>query len=115
MVATNCPDDVKERACEILRAIGMEPLIVRNEIDAHIADRFLEACWREALWLIKDDIATTEEIDDAIRYGFGLRWAQMGLFETYRLAGGEMLDSYGWSGWRNRTDRMLLALFPLEE
>jgi carnitine 3-dehydrogenase len=67
----------------------MEPLIVRNEIDAHIADRFLEACWREALWLIKDDIATTEEIDDAIRYGFGLRWAQMGLFETYRLAGGE--------------------------
>ena len=78
-----------DRACEILRSIGMEPLIVRNEIDAHIADRFLEAVWREALWLIKDDIATTEEIDNAIRYGFGLRWAQMGLFETYRLAGGE--------------------------
>ena len=78
-----------DRACEILRSIGMEPLVVRNEIDAHIADRFLEAVWREALWLIKDDIATTEEIDNAIRYGFGLRWAQMGLFETYRLAGGE--------------------------
>ena len=45
--------------------------------------------WREALWLIKDGIATTEEIDNAIRYGFGLRWAQMGLFETYRIAGGE--------------------------
>ncbi|MGB1096384.1 MAG: thioesterase family protein, partial [Paracoccaceae bacterium] len=30
-----------------------------------------------------------EEIDNAIRYGFGLRWAQMGLFETYRIAGGE--------------------------
>ena len=29
------------------------------------------------------------EIDDAIRFGFGLRWAQMGLFETYRVAGGE--------------------------
>jgi carnitine 3-dehydrogenase len=39
--------------------------------------------------LIHDGIATTEEIDDAIRYGFGLRWAQMGLFETYRIAGGE--------------------------
>jgi carnitine 3-dehydrogenase len=60
---------------------------VRKEIDAHIADRFLEAVWREALWLVKDGIATTEEIDDAIRYGFGLRWAQMGLFETYRVAG----------------------------
>jgi carnitine 3-dehydrogenase len=41
------------------------------------------------LWLVKDGIATTEEIDDAIRYGFGIRWAQMGLFETYRVAGGE--------------------------
>jgi len=82
-------DSVCDRACEVLRSIGMEPLIVRHEIDAHIADRFLEAVWREALWLIKDDIATTEEIDNAIRYGFGLRWGQMGLFETYRLGGGE--------------------------
>jgi len=61
----------------------------KKEIDAHIADRFLEAVWREALWLVKDGIATTEEIDEAIRMGFGLRWAQMGLFETYRIAGGE--------------------------
>ncbi|KNG95529.1 carnitine 3-dehydrogenase [Pseudaestuariivita atlantica] len=74
---------------EVLTGLGMAPLRVRAEIDAHIADRFLEAVWREALWLIKDGIATTAEIDEAIRMGFGLRWAQMGLFETYRIAGGE--------------------------
>lgn len=78
-----------ERAKETLTGIGMYPLHVKKEIDAHIADRFLEAVWREALWLVKDGIATTEEIDNAIRYGFGIRWAQMGLFETYRVAGGE--------------------------
>ncbi|MEZ5779727.1 MAG: carnitine 3-dehydrogenase [Paracoccaceae bacterium] len=78
-----------ENAKDILREIGMFPLHVRKEIDAHIADRFLEAVWREALWLVKDGIATTEEIDEAIRMGFGLRWGQMGLFETYRIAGGE--------------------------
>ena len=78
-----------EHAKEILRSIGMFPLHVRKEIDAHIADRFLEAVWREALWLVKDGVATTEEIDEAIRMGFGLRWGQMGLFETYRVAGGE--------------------------
>ncbi len=78
-----------ESAKEILREIGMFPLHVRKEIDAHIADRFLEAVWREALWLVKDGVATTEEIDEAIRMGFGLRWGQMGLFETYRVAGGE--------------------------
>jgi carnitine 3-dehydrogenase len=81
--------DTTERASGILKSLGMAPLVVRREIDAHIADRFLEAVWREGLWLIKDGIATTSEIDDAIRYGFGLRWAQMGLFETYRIAGGE--------------------------
>ena len=80
---------VRQRAMTVLTSIGMKPLHVRHEIDAHLADRLLESVWREALWLIHDDIATTTEIDDAIRYGFGLRWAQMGLFETYRLAGGE--------------------------
>lgn len=77
------------RAGDILRSIGMLPLPIQREIEGHIADRLLEAVWRESLWLVKDGIATTEVIDDAIRMGFGLRWAQMGLFETYRIAGGE--------------------------
>ncbi|WP_170330744.1 carnitine 3-dehydrogenase [Ruegeria arenilitoris] len=84
----NSPEMV-ERAQELLKSVGFFPLHVKKEIDAHIADRFLEAVWREALWLVKDGIATTEEIDEAIRMGFGIRWAQMGLFETYRVAGGE--------------------------
>tara|TARA_Y100000768_G_scaffold370011_1_gene335434 strand:+ start:658 stop:1650 length:993 start_codon:yes stop_codon:yes gene_type:complete len=67
---------------------GMKPLHVRVEIDAFIADRLLESVWREALWLVEDGVATTQEIDDVIRFGFGLRWAQMGLFENYRIAGG---------------------------
>ncbi|HUS54736.1 MAG TPA: carnitine 3-dehydrogenase [Thermohalobaculum sp.] len=78
-----------DRAAAIYEWLGMKPIRVRKEIEAFIADRFLEAVWREGLWLIKDGIGTTQDIDDAIRYGFGLRWAQMGLFETYRLAGGE--------------------------
>jgi carnitine 3-dehydrogenase len=77
-----------ERAKELYGAVGMHPLVVRREIDAFIADRLLEAVWREALWLVHDGVATTAEIDEAIMYGFGLRWAQMGLFETYRIAGG---------------------------
>ncbi|MBV9000446.1 MAG: carnitine 3-dehydrogenase, partial [Solirubrobacterales bacterium] len=78
-----------ERAAGVYRALGMHPLLVRNEIDGFLADRLLEALWREALWLVNDDVATVEEVDDAIRYGAGLRWAIMGTFLTYRLAGGE--------------------------
>ena len=89
VVGTPTNADMLGHVEDTLRGIGMFPLMVKKEIDAHIADRFLEAVWREALWLIKDGIATTSEIDEAIRMGFGLRWAQMGLFETYRIAGGE--------------------------
>lgn len=82
-------DATIDTAKSIYAGLGMKPLHVKVEIDAHIADRLLEAMWREALWLVNDGVATTEEIDDAIRYGFGLRFAQMGIFETYRIAGGE--------------------------
>lgn len=81
--------DTIERVTDLYTAVGMKPLHVRVEIDAFIADRLLEAVWREALWLVHDGVATTQEIDDAIIYGFGLRWAQMGLFDTYRIAGGD--------------------------
>jgi len=78
-----------ERAQAVFRSVGMHPLVVRGEIDGFLADRLLEALWREALWLVHDGVATVEEVDDAIRYGAGLRWAFMGTFLTYRIAGGE--------------------------
>ncbi|MCO6390137.1 carnitine 3-dehydrogenase [Aliihoeflea aestuarii] len=76
-------------AKELYASIGMKPVVIRKEIEAFVGDRLLEAVWREALWLIKDGVTTVEELDDIMRYSFGLRWAQMGLFQTYRVAGGE--------------------------
>ena len=78
-----------DRAADVYRSLGMRPLVVRKEIDGFIADRLLEALWREALWLVNDGVATVAEIDDAIRFGAGLRWSFMGTFLTYRIAGGE--------------------------
>jgi carnitine 3-dehydrogenase len=73
----------------IYSSLGMHPLTLRKEIDGFVADRLLEALWREALWLVNDGVATTSEIDDAIRFGAGLRWSFMGTFLVYRIAGGE--------------------------
>ena len=81
--------EILSRAQVIYTALGMKPVTIRREIEAFVGDRLLEALWREALWLVHDDIASVTEIDDVIRYSFGLRWAQMGLFQTYRIAGGE--------------------------
>ncbi|MFD1039391.1 3-hydroxyacyl-CoA dehydrogenase NAD-binding domain-containing protein [Virgibacillus byunsanensis] len=89
-----------DRAVEFYESIQMKPLVVQREIEGHVADRLMEALWREALHLVNDGIATTEEVDAAIVYGAGLRWAQMGPFLTFHLAGGEkgmrhMLEQFG--------------------
>src|SRR3546814_6099426 len=78
-----------ERAKAIYTALGMHPLHIKKEIEAFVADRLLEAVWRECLWLVTDGIATTAELADAIRYGFCLRSAPMGLFDTYRIPRGQ--------------------------
>ena len=96
----------------LLKDIGMTPVLIKKEIDAFVADRMLESMWREGLWLIKDGICTTEELDQIITSGFGIRFAQMGMFESYRIAGGEngmrhFLDQFGpalqWP-WSRLTD-----------
>lgn len=89
-----------KQAVKFYESIEMKPLVVQKEIEGHVADRLMEALWREALHLVNDGIATTEEVDAAIVYGAGLRWAQMGPFLTFHLAGGEqgmrhMLKQFG--------------------
>ncbi len=89
-----------ERAISFYRTLGMHPLRVRTEIEGYISDRLQEALWREALHMVADGVATTGEIDDAVIYGPGLRWALMGTCLTFHLAGGEqgmrhMLEQFG--------------------
>ena len=86
--AQTSPDAI-QAAMGIYRSLGMKPLHVRKEVPGFIADRLLEAMWRESLHLVNDGVATTGEIDDAIRYGAGIRWSFMGSFLIYTLAGGD--------------------------
>ncbi len=83
------PAELTQRVSDYLESVSMKPVVLGAEVPAHVGDRLLEALWREALWLVKDGVATTGQIDDIITHSFGLRWAQKGLFETYRVAGGQ--------------------------
>ncbi|MCA0983177.1 L-carnitine dehydrogenase [Halobacillus yeomjeoni] len=89
-----------DRAKTFFEGLNMKALIVRNEIEGHIADRLIEALWRESLHIVNEGIATTEEVDQAFIYGAGMRYAQYGPFLTFHLAGGEggmrhMLKQFG--------------------
>jgi carnitine 3-dehydrogenase len=89
-----------DAAARFYTEIGMHPLRVRREVPGHLTDRLQEALWREILHLVNDGVASTGELDDAIVYGPGLRWAGMGTNLIYHLAGGEtgmrhMLRQFG--------------------
>ena len=82
-------DEAKQIAIAFYKSLGMRPLHVRKEVPGFIADRLLEAVWREGMHMINDDYCTTGELDDAIRFGFGIRWSFFGMYMIYHMAGGE--------------------------
>lgn len=92
--------DAVTNAMRTYQLLGMHALHVRNEIEGFLTDRLQEALWREILHLVNDGVATTDELDQSIIYGPGLRWAAMGTNLIYHLAGGEagmrhMLEQFG--------------------
>lgn len=92
--------EVVQRAMAFYAAIGKKPIHPRKEVQGHIANRLQAALWREAFHLVEQGVASTADIDTAIAYGPGLRWALMGPFLNLHLSGGEggighMLDHLG--------------------
>ena len=87
-------------AADFYAAAGKHPLKMDREVSGHVCDRLQEAMWREALHMVAAGEATVEQLDDAITYGPGLRWAFMGQFLNNHLSGGEggmayFLDQFG--------------------
>ncbi len=76
------------RAMAFYAGIGKKPIHIRKEVAGHLANRLQAALWREAVHLVAEGVADVADIDAAIAYGPGLRWAIMGPNLTFHLAGG---------------------------
>ncbi|GAB5470439.1 MAG: 3-hydroxyacyl-CoA dehydrogenase NAD-binding domain-containing protein [Rhodospirillales bacterium] len=61
---------------------------VRKEVVGHLANRLNSALYREAVNIVAQGIGTVEDVDKAIAYGAGMRWALMGPHMIYHLGGG---------------------------
>jgi len=68
--------------------LNREVILVQKEVIGHIANRLSAALFREAVHLVADGIASVEDVDRAVSFGPGLRWALMGPHLTYHLGGG---------------------------
>jgi 3-hydroxybutyryl-CoA dehydrogenase len=67
-----------QQVCDFYRAAGKKPVLVRRDIPGFLANRIQHALMREALDLIDRGIASPEDVDTAVRYSFGFRYAAAG-------------------------------------
>jgi len=76
---------VVERTHALMTAVGQAPIRMRREVPGFIANRMQAALLGAALRMVRDGIASAEDVDIAIRDGIGLRWSFMGPLETIDL------------------------------
>lgn len=76
---------VVDRAESFYRAAGLVPVRVAREVEGFVFNRLQGALLREAYCLVRDGVATVEDIDTVMTEGLGPRWSIIGPFETVDL------------------------------
>lgn len=77
-----------EAARSFYALVGKKPVILHREVPGHAANRLQAALWREAVHLVDQGVLSVEDVDAAVSWGPGLRWALMGPHLTLHLGGG---------------------------
>jgi 3-hydroxybutyryl-CoA dehydrogenase len=80
-------DIIFETVFRLMKKIKKEPIRVLKDVPGFLGNRLQHAMWREAISLAEKKIASPEDIDKVVKYGFGLRLAFIGPLETADLAG----------------------------
>ncbi|NNM73437.1 3-hydroxybutyryl-CoA dehydrogenase [Enterovirga aerilata] len=81
---------VTERLKTVLEGIGKVPVVCRSS-PGFIVPRIQALAMNEAARMVEEGVASAEEIDKAIRVGFGFRFAVLGLLEFIDWGGGDIL------------------------
>ncbi len=72
---------------ELLTAMGKKPIVISKFLPGFIANRLQSAMTNEALYLLDNGYATPEEIDMAVKSGFGLRIPILGAVKRMDYGG----------------------------
>lgn len=91
-----------QQICELYRSIDKKPVLVKKDIPGFLANRIQHALMREALSLVQEGIATPADIDDAVRYSFGFRYAAVGPMTQKEIS--------GWDGMANAAKEIYPSL-----
>ena len=72
---------------DYLKKIGKKPVKCLKDVQGFIANRLQHAIWREALYIVEAGIAEARTVDEALKYGPGLRYPVLGILEQADMIG----------------------------
>jgi 3-hydroxybutyryl-CoA dehydrogenase len=70
--------EAAQALCRFMRGCGNVPVLVRKDKPGFLANRLQHALSREAFAMIDEGVATPEDVDAAVRFGFGFRFLAAG-------------------------------------
>jgi len=76
------------RAMAFYTDVGKKPIHLRVEVKGHLVNRLQAALWQEMIYLVSTGAASAAQVDAAMRYAIGPRWAAQGPFVNLHLSGG---------------------------
>jgi len=82
--------DTLDRTTELLKRLGREVVVLKKSVPGFLINRFAHALFREAIYLMEEDVVCAEDVDRAIKYAMGMRYASIGLLEYYDDVGFEL-------------------------
>lgn len=80
-------EEVMQRTIELLKDCGKKPIYCKRDVPGFVANRLQHALWREAFYMVQEGIADPQTVDDACKYGPGLRWPVLGPMENSDMVG----------------------------
>ena len=78
VLGPNSDGETAQSLCGFMRSCGNVPVLVRKDKPGFLANRLQHALSREAFAMIDEGVATPEDVDAAVRFGFGFRFLAAG-------------------------------------
>lgn len=80
-------EEAVTRTLALLEVLHRQVVVLNHSVPGFLVNRFAQALFREAIYLIEQGVTTAEEIDKAVKYAVGMRYASIGLLEYFDAVG----------------------------
>ncbi|MFX1255947.1 MAG: 3-hydroxyacyl-CoA dehydrogenase family protein [Promethearchaeota archaeon] len=80
-------DETVQTLMTLLTSVNKRPVLVKKDIPGYVHNRLQAALFREAMYLLEEEVMEIPDLETTVRYGLGLRLPIIKVFESVDLMG----------------------------